>query len=208
MTLSVSALSDPLVDDASDAAQVPCTPCDAADLAVAQLTARLRSGEEAAWREFHGEYFQRLLRYLLVVCRGDEETAREALQAALVKIVRHVRRFDRAEAWWSWLTVVARSCVIDGARRQFRYRALLARYAGLFTPAAEPPADDSLPALLEECLDALPAGERALLIARYRDRESVAALAADSGCTGKAMESRLARIRQRVKSALLDRLRQ
>jgi RNA polymerase sigma factor (sigma-70 family) len=207
MTPAAPACAAFLVDDAVDALPVPSAPVPVADAEVAKLTERLRAGDETAWREFHRDYFDRLLGYLLVVCRGDEEAARESLQAALVKIVRHVRRFDRAEAWWGWLTVVARSCVIDGARRQSRYRALLARYAGIFDPPAAPRAEKPLPDLLEECLAELPAEERALLAAKYRDGESVAALAAESGCTGKAMESRLARLRQRVRASLLKRLR-
>ncbi len=179
----------------------------AQDASVAALTARLIAGGEAAWREFHDAYFDRLLRYLLVVCRGDEDAARESLQAALVKIVRHVRRFDCEEAWWSWLTVVARSCVIDRARRQSSYRALLERYAGIFSPPPDDTTPDLLPELLDDCLEALPSGESALLSAKYRDGQSVADLAAGFSCSEKAMESRLARLRRRVKSQLLKRLR-
>ena len=185
----------------------PAAPVKLADAVTGGLTARLVAGEEAAWREFHAQYFDRLLRYLLVVCRGDEHAARESLQAALVKIVRHVRRFEHEEAWWSWLTVVARTCVIDGARRQSRYRALLERYAGLFSAPETAAHDEPLPELLDECLGALPAAERELLTAKYHDGQTVAALAAESGCTEKAMESRLARLRLRVKNHLLQRLR-
>lgn len=177
------------------------------DARIAVLTRRLVTGEEASWRDFHAAYFDRLLRYLLVVCRGDEDAARESLQRALVKIVRHVRRFDRADAWWGWLTVVARSCVVDGVRRQSRYRAVLERYASLFNPVAEPPQGDRLPDLLDECLDALPSSERALLTAKYDRGQTTASLAASTGCTEKAMESRLARLRQRLKFQLLQRLR-
>ena len=197
-----------LVDEALEARSIPASGAELADAEVARLTARLKTGEEAAWREFHREYFDRLLGYLLVVCRGDEEAARESLQAALVKIVRNVRRFDRAEAWWGWLTVVARSCVIDRARGQSRYRALLARYSSFFAAPDVPPPDVPLADFLEECLAALPtADERQLLAAKYRDGSSVAELAADVGCTEKAMESRLARLRQRVRLSLLKRLR-
>ena len=166
----------------------------AEDRAVAALTTRLVAGEEAAWRDFHARYFDRLLRYLLTVCRGDEHAARESLQAALVKIVRYVRRFDREEAWWGWLTVVARSCVIDGARRQSRYRALLERYAGIFS-APQIAAPERLSEMLDECLATLPPEERTLLAAKYREGQSVASLAAEFACSEKAMESRLARLR-------------
>ena len=196
-----------LVESAAADQPESSAPIAAGDAAVARLTARLRSGEEAAWREFHHQYFDRLMRYLLVMCRGDEEASREAMQAALVKIVRHVRRFDREEAWWCWLTVVVRSCVIDDARRRSSYRAFLARYSEGFRHSGKPDADEPWPELLDECLAALPADERTLLIAKYRDGESTAGLAADAGCTPKAMESRLARLRQRVRAALLDHFR-
>jgi RNA polymerase sigma-70 factor (ECF subfamily) len=177
------------------------------DASVAALTARLVTGEEAAWREFHDRYFNRLLRYLLVVSRGDEDAARDSLQAALVNIVRHVRRFDREEAWWGWLTVVVRSSFIDGVRRRSRYRALLERFAGIFSAPPAPADRERLPELLEECLAALPREECALLSAKYRDGQSVADLATEFSCSEKAMESRLARLRHRVKDALLNRLR-
>src|SRR4051812_3587200 len=182
-------------------------PAKSSDDAISALTRRLVAGEEAAWREFHVSYFERLMRYLLVVCRGDEHAAREHLQAAMTRIVRHVRHFDREEAWWCWLTVVVRSCVVDGARRQSRYRSLLdrfARFSGLPISAA---VEDPLPGLLEECLRELPQAERDLLMAKYHEGQPIAALAESLGCTPKAVESRLARLRQRMKTELLQRLR-
>ncbi len=50
-------------------------------------------GDETAYRIFYDAYFDRLLRYLLVVTGGNEEVAREALQLALVRVVRHVKCF-------------------------------------------------------------------------------------------------------------------
>ena len=77
---------------------------------------------------FHELYFQRLLRYLLVVTGGREEAAREALQIALLRVVRHIRRFDREAVFWSWLTVLARSAVVDEERKRHRYLAFLDRF--------------------------------------------------------------------------------
>jgi RNA polymerase sigma factor (sigma-70 family) len=177
------------------------------DDAISALTRRLVAGEDAAWREFHDRYFDRLMRYLLVVCRGDEHAAREHLQAAMTRIVRHVRQFDREEAWWSWLTVVVRSCVVDGARRQSRYRSLLDRFAGFSGLPISSAVEDPLPGLLEECLRKLPQAERDLLMAKYHEGQPTVALAESLGCTPKAIESRLARLRQRIKTELLQRLR-
>ena len=172
------------------------------------FTTRLVRGDEAAWMDFHARYFDRLLRYLLVLCHGDEQAARDALQTALVRIVRHIRRFDCEEILWSWLTVVARSCVVDESRRRSSYRALLERYALIFSrPLAGPSPDEPLPRLLDDCLGALPEEDRALLAAKYHDRVSTADLAARSRCSTKAMESRLARLRSHLKGLLLKMLR-
>jgi hypothetical protein len=64
---------------------------------------------------------------------------------------------------------------------------LIERYSGL---VVEPAADDSLVRLLDECLAALPEGRRALLQAKYRDRRASVALAAEAGCSIKALEAR------------------
>ena len=44
------------------------------------MTRAMTKGDEMAYRNFHEIYFDRLLRYLLVVANGNEEAAREALQ--------------------------------------------------------------------------------------------------------------------------------
>ena len=60
---------------------------------VAALTRAMALGDEAAFRQFYDAYFDRLLRYLLVVTGGNEQAAREALQGALVRVARHVKPF-------------------------------------------------------------------------------------------------------------------
>jgi RNA polymerase sigma-70 factor (ECF subfamily) len=177
---------------------------------VGQLTAGLARGDESAWRQFHDAYFNRLFRYLLVVLRGDEEATHEALQQTLIRVHRHVRRFETETVFWSWLCVLARSAARDGARGRNRYAALLASYASQWFGAIETTSDPTEPALsgcLDEVLGQLPPEERALLIAKYTGRRTVADLALESGTTSKAVESRLARIRSRLRTELLKRLR-
>src|SRR3989442_913928 len=87
----------------------------------AALTVRMARGDESAYREFYAGYFDRLLRYLLVVTQGREEAAREALQLTLMRVVRHIKKFDTETALWSWLTVLARSSVVDEQRKRTRY---------------------------------------------------------------------------------------
>ena len=63
--------------------------------ATAQLTSGLVAGDEEAFRKFHADYFDRLFRYHLVVARGNEEMAREALQETFTRVARKPRQFDR-----------------------------------------------------------------------------------------------------------------
>ena len=82
---------------------------------VAELTRRLASHDEEAFREFHARYFDRLYQFLLVVARGQEHEAQEALQETLLRIARHARRFDDEDAFWCWLKAVARNAEIGRA---------------------------------------------------------------------------------------------
>jgi RNA polymerase sigma-70 factor (ECF subfamily) len=178
---------------------------------ITTLTRAMARGGEAAYREFYNVYFDRLLRYLLVVTGGNEESAREALQLALVRVVRHVKPFDTEEKFWSWLTVLARSAFVDEGRKRRRYFAFLER----FTRQREPEpsgmdngeADEQLRVLLERNLIALPVEERELVEQKYQLRLSVRDIADKQQTTEKAVESRLSRVRRKLKDAVLAELK-
>ena len=176
---------------------------------IASLTAGIRAGNEDAFREFHGLYFRRLYQFLLVVARGQEHEAREALQETLLRVVRHGRKFDNEEAFWCWLKVVARSAARDGGRKQHRYFGLLQKFALHSQNLPEPSLSNDSPLgdLLEESLDELPPQDRHIIEAKYLEGASVKELAADIGLTEKAVESRLLRLRQRIRELILKKLR-
>ena len=179
-------------------------------LDVVALTRRMVQGDETAYRAFHDAYIERLSRYLLVVTRGDEEAAREALQSALLRVVRHIKVFPSEAVFWSWLTVLARSALSDQTRKRRRYLAFLERFTwhsqAQQAAADDPEADAKLAALLETNLGALPLDERRLVEAKYFERRSVHYIAGDLGLSEKAVDSRLVRIRQKLKAAILDGL--
>ncbi len=175
------------------------------------LTVRLARGEEEAFREFHRDYFDRLFRYHLVMARGDETVAREALQETLLRVVRHARPFDNPEAFWSWLTVLARSAAIDGGRKRLRYLKLLAAYARSLVAARPVPpsaedADERVLRHLASVLSDLDNRDRSLIEGKYFRRASVRELAQETGLTEKAVESRLLRARQQLRRAVLHQL--
>ncbi len=177
---------------------------------VALLTTGMARGDEMAWREFHALYFDRLLRYLLVVTGGSEENAREALQQTLIRVCRHARRFDREEVFWSWLTVLARSAVVDGTRRRSRYATLLAGYARELLGHPPEPVPDTRQmweAGLNRALAELSPEERGLLTAKYQESQTMAEIATQTGMTPRAVESRLGRIRAELRTRLLRQLR-
>jgi RNA polymerase sigma-70 factor (ECF subfamily) len=171
----------------------------------------MAAGDEAAYRIFYDAYFDRLLRYLLVVTGGNEEATREALQLALVRVVRHVKVFESEEKFWSWLTVLARSALADESRKRRRYFAFLDRFTRHQEtgPSAmdNGEADEQLRALLESKLTALPEDERQLVERKYILRQSVREIAGGQQTTEKAVESRLSRVRRKLKDAVLAELK-
>ena len=178
---------------------------------IAALTRAMAGGDETAYRIFYEAYFDRLLRYLLVVTGGHEEAAREALQLALVRVVKHVKPFEAEEKFWSWLTVLARSALADESRKRRRYFSFLERFTRQQEtgPAAmdNGEADEQLRALLESKLTALPADERQLVEQKYLLHQSVREIADGQQTTEKAVESRLSRVRRKLKDAVLAELK-
>jgi len=176
---------------------------------IAWLTHQMVKGEEEAYRQFHDAYFNRLLGYLLVVT-GDEQMAREALQLTLVRVARHAKRFDSQEAFWSWLTRLARSSVVDESRHSNRYASALDRFVLQSSIEREGQANESysrLKELLELNLAALPLEDRLLLEQKYFEGESVRQIAQASRVSEKAVESRLVRIRQKLRDMVLSQLK-
>jgi RNA polymerase sigma factor (sigma-70 family) len=174
---------------------------------IAQLTRRLAVGDEAALREFHEQYFDRLYRFLLVASHGQEQESQEALQHTLLRLVRYVRVFESEEVFWDWLKAVARSAARDGNRKQKRYSALLQRFAfQLIKPERDRDEESRFAALLEESLAELTPEDRRLLEAKYIEGFTVKELCAQNGMTEKGIESRLDRLRRAVRGRIMKRL--
>ena len=178
---------------------------------VAWLSHGLTGGDEEAFREFHQRYFNRLLRYLLVITRGNEEAAREVLQETYLRVARHARPFEKEEVFWSWVVVLARSSARDRGRKQQRYCRLLARYTHFWASlGSKGPRDTEIDrqtrALLNESLTDLSSLDRKLVEGKYFHGSSVMELANNERMTEKAVESRLVRARRQLRETLLKKL--
>lgn len=177
---------------------------------VAALTAGIRAGNEEAFRLFHALYFDRLYQFLLVIARGNEDEARDALQETLLRVVRYARRFDNEEIFWSWLKAIARSAARDRGRKQSRYLSLLQNFTLHWQNSVPSPASQSNPELsdlLQESLQELNPEERSIIEGKYLQGLTVRELASDAGLTEKAVESRLLRLRRQIREAILKKLR-
>jgi len=178
---------------------------------VATLTRAMVKGDESAYRQFHEAYCQRLYRYLLVVAAGDEDAARETLQSTFVRVVRHIKEFADEARFWNWLTVLARTAFLDQTRKQRRYFAFLDRFTrhtrDEVAGGQNGEADAQLLALLEHNLGALSDEERELVERKYFQRQSVREIALADQATEKSVESRLTRVRQKLKAAVLKQLK-
>jgi RNA polymerase sigma factor (sigma-70 family) len=187
----------------------PTRPRPAPDTAA--LTRAMAHGDEAAYRAFYDAYYDRLLRYLLVVTGGNEHAAREALQAALVRVVRHIRPFDAEDKFWSWLTVLARTALVDESRKQRRWFAFLARFFRHTETHGDAmnngEADKTLLELLARNVSALPPDEQDLVAQKYIERRSVRDIADALQTTEKAVESRLSRVRRKLRDAVFTGLK-
>jgi RNA polymerase sigma-70 factor, ECF subfamily len=178
---------------------------------IADVTSRMVKGDEMAYRLFYDEYYERLRRYLLVVTSGNEEATREALQSTLVRVVKHIRKFSTENELWSWLTVLAKTALFDQTRKRKRYWSFLER----FTRHTEieqsgdvgVESDAQLMTLLEQGLATLPADEKKLIESKYLQGTSVRELAEEFQTTEKSVESRLVRIRRKLKASLLEGLK-
>ena len=163
---------------------------------VVELTTRMASGEEEAFRLFHEGYFDRLYRYLIVVTGGNEQLALDVLQETLLRVAKYIRCFDQAEVFWSWLTVLARSAARDGGRRQNSYLRMLTGYARGFlglgeADASEPiNAEAELSACVDSALAALEEIDQSLIEGKYFEGKTVKDLAADTGLTVKSVGNR------------------
>jgi RNA polymerase sigma-70 factor, ECF subfamily len=159
---------------------------------LAILSQRMAAGDEAAFAEWHGMYATRLFRYVLVLQRGDEHSAADVLQETLVRVARHIRRFEEEHAFWDWLAKLARSAAADHGRRRSRYLHFLDLFRAQ-PPAPAPPERETLAAALEAALAQLPEVDAALLHAKYHDDLSQRDLAARLAISEEALESRMRR---------------
>ena len=167
----------------------------------------IRGGDDGAFNTFYDQYAVRLHRYLFTVSGGSDALAKEALQAAMLKVIRYAKALPDGEAEWRWLARLGRTALFDIQKGERRRSDREQRFAADPTEADSPSAaEERLHAALAEVLEETPPEDRRLVEGVYFERRSQEELAVELGVSRKAVESRLARIRVRMREKLKTQL--
>lgn len=169
---------------------------------LADMTRRLSRGDEAAWRVFHEQQFQRL--HSLAISRGVASCeAAEIVQGVYLRVLRHAKVFRSLDSFQAWLSCLVRCEVIDAGRKKGRRSWLNERFQQWQESKAA--ADGDMAGdQLEEALLELDEQERSLVRHHYLDGWSQESLAEQHQVSVKAIESKLARLRKRLRQILTD----
>lgn len=184
-----------------------------------QLVARLRAGDEAAFRAFFEEYFDRLYRFAMSRTRGDADMSEEAAQRALCRAVRRLETWRGEAALFTWLAQICRNELADlgeAARRDASRTVSLdaderlrGRIEGeVADPRSDPsrePEEAQFAQLLREVLDGLPGRYGDVLEWKYLDDMSVEQIAGRLHTSFESAQSTLQRARVALRSALQAR---
>jgi RNA polymerase sigma-70 factor (ECF subfamily) len=180
-----------------------------------QLAQRLLGGDQAAFTRFFEDYFPRLFRFILRRTDRDPETARDIVQSALLKGIRHLDSYRGEASLFTWFCQIARNEHADQrARQQASDRTVVALENDPSVRAALESlewAEDAQPQrvmereqsreLVHAALDYLPPRYARVLEMKYVEELPVEHIAQRLGVTAIAVQSLLARARNAFRDA-------
>ncbi|MCF3648656.1 RNA polymerase sigma factor [Synoicihabitans lomoniglobus] len=173
------------------------------DEGIGALTRAMGRLEEDAYRRFFHEYFPRLRAYAHRLTQGNTILADDVTQDTFLRVVRHIRPINSSEELWCWLVLLSRCAFLDAVRKERRYLSLLHNYE-IDAEIQSSPSRNTIEGheALSAALRRLHQRERQMLLAKYRDDETNHSIARSHGLSPKAVESRLSRIRAKLKTIL------
>jgi RNA polymerase sigma-70 factor (ECF subfamily) len=86
------------------------------------LARRVLAGDEAAFDEFFGRYFQRLYRFALPRLHGNEDAAEEVVQRVLIRAIEKLDSYKGEAALLTWLCTLCRRETARWHEREGRLR--------------------------------------------------------------------------------------
>ena len=176
-----------------------------ADTEARQLVVAIARGDDTAFERLYERYHRRLLRLALMLGRGDELLAHEAVQGTFIVAAGKLRRVDGEEHLWNWLAQVARQQIGRACRQRARDAEVVsAEDLSALTATAE--SDRQLEEILDSALAALGQEDRQIIERFYFDRLSHKEIAEQLNITPKAVSSRLERARTALRSLISRKL--
>jgi len=181
-----------------------------------QLVRRMLAGEERAFTAFFEIYFPRVYRFALPRLGRNEDTAKDVVQATLIKAMRKLGDYRGDAALFTWLCQICRREIADHVRSHRRYsdKVVLIEDSDEVRAALEsieaPSGDDplrradaaELKRLVHAVLDRLPNRYGEALEWKYVEGRSVEEIGDRLGIGQTAAQSLLARARAAFRDGL------
>jgi RNA polymerase sigma-70 factor (ECF subfamily) len=181
-----------------------------------QLVRQMLAGDERAFTAFFETYFPRIYRFALPRLGRNEDTAKDVVQATLIKAMRKLGDFRGDAALFTWLCQICRREIADHVRSHRRYsdKVVLIEDSDEVRAALEsieaPSGDDplrradaaELKRLVHAVLDRLPNRYGEALEWKYVEGRSVEEIGDRLGIGHTAAQSLLARARAAFRDGL------
>lgn len=174
------------------------------------------AGDERAFSEFFATYFPRVFRFALPRLNRNEDTAKDVVQATLIKAMRRLGDYRGDAAIFTWLCQICRREIADQVRSQRRHSSKVvliedSEEVRLALESIEAPAADDplrrcdgaeLRRLVHAVLDRLPGRYGEALEWKYVEGRSVEEIGDLLGIGHTAAQSLLARARVAFREGL------
>jgi RNA polymerase sigma-70 factor, ECF subfamily len=176
------------------------------------LIQRVIDGDTAGFELLMRRYNERVYRAVRAIVR-DEQEAEDVMQQAYVNAFTHLRQFNGAARFSTWLTRIAINEALARVRRRGKYESFddeLSNVEPLMSnrPAENPERETfghELRGLLEWAIDNLPGGMREVFMLREVEGLSTLEVAACLGVSEDVVKTRLSRGRAALRRLLIER---
>lgn len=128
---------------------------------------------------------------------GSRTAAKDAVQEALIRVVRHRRRYDPEKPFSPWFFAILRNVCADFRRKEARYARALRRFADLVLSGQ---GGDTAWQRAGDLLECVGREDAQLLELRYVQGLSVAETAGRMGCSVEAAKKRFQRAIGRLRA--------
>jgi len=175
---------------------------------------RLAAGHGAALNDLMERHAEKLFNYL-VRCLQNEEDAADATQETFVRVYQHCAKFDTRASFATWLYAIATNLVKDRYRHRARHPQVSLDAENEVTgedfresvPEQKPTPSESLQGAeraeaVRKAVGQLPEELRTPLILCEYEELAHAKIGEILNCTGKAVETRIYRARQQLRTSL------